>query len=373
MHSDLKSPRLSWFDEISGPMLIAGPCSVETEDQWIEISRALAATGRVHLMRGGIWKPRTRPGAFEGVGEQGLAWMQRAAVEFGLPYMTEVANADHVESALKAGVSAIWIGARTTVNPFSVQEIAEALQGVRIPVFVKNPVNPDLSLWIGALERFRRVGIEQLAAIHRGFSYFGESIYRNRPMWEIPIALKAQWPDLPIVCDPSHIGGKPELLQAIAQKALDLNMNGLMLETHPNPAVALSDAAQQIRPGEWMQLIGALTVRNESSTHPEFLSELAMLRSRMDRMDEQLMKLLGERFDASAELGEYKKTHDVTILQLERWNEILQTRSEWGRELGMSDEFVQRFLELLHKESIRRQTAVMNPAKPSSGHKKTEN
>ena len=373
MNSDSSTPQFPWFDQITGPMLIAGPCSVESEEQWREITRALAATGRVHLMRGGIWKPRTRPGAFEGVGEQGLLWMKRASSEFGMPFMTEVANAQHVEAALNAGVSALWVGARTTVNPFSVQEIAEALQGVQIPVFVKNPVNPDLSLWIGALERFRRMGIEKLAAIHRGFSFFGESIYRNRPMWEIPIALKAQWPELPVVCDPSHIGGKRELLPAIAQKALDLNMDGLMLEAHPNPDAALSDAAQQLKPDHWLSLVEGLIIRNQSSSDPEFISELALLRARMDRMDAQLIQLLGERFDASAELGVYKKAHDVTIFQLERWNEILQTRSDWGRELGLSDEFVIRFLELLHKESIRRQNSVMNPKETNQVNKKTEN
>ena len=341
-------------------MLISGPCSVESEEQYIETAIQLAKTGRVHLLRGGIWKPRTRPDAFEGVGAKGLPWMISAREACGLPVMTEVANAEHVELCLKHGLDAVWIGARTTVNPFSVQEIADALRGVDIPVFVKNPVNPDLQLWMGALERMQRAGITRLAAIHRGFSHVGDSIYRNKPMWEIPIALRTEFPNLTLICDPSHICGRRDLLQAVAQKAIDLNMDGWMIESHLNPDAALSDAAQQIVPEVLIAMMDSMQVRNAQSDDLKFINELQSLRSRIDKVDEEIIHLLGKRMRITEELGRFKKEESVTIFQIDRWKEILETRTMLAEQVGLSKEFILKYLEQLHKESIRTQTRVMN-------------
>ena len=354
------APLTEWPVRNNQPLLISGSCSVETEEQYVETAVRLANTNRVHLLRGGIWKPRTRPDAFEGVGEIGLPWMISARKESGLPVMTEVANAEHVELCLKHGLDAIWIGARTTVNPFSVQEIADALKGVDIPVFVKNPVNPDLQLWIGALERIQRAGITRLAAIHRGFSHLGDSIYRNKPLWEIPIALRTEFPNLTLICDPSHICGRRDLLQAVAQKAMDLNMDGWMIESHLNPDNALSDAAQQITPDALSTMIASIQIRQAQSDDLTFVHELQTLRSRIDKVDEEIIHLLGKRMRITEELGRFKKEESVTIFQIERWKEILESRTMLAEQVGLSKEFILKYLEQLHKESIRTQTRVMN-------------
>ncbi len=350
----------SWWPASGKPFLISGPCSVETEDQLIETANALAAEGKTHLLRGGIWKPRTRPDSFEGVGEKGLEWMVNARKESGLPIATEVATAEHVELCLKHDFDVLWIGARTTVNPFSVQEIADALKGTNVPVIVKNPVNPDLQLWIGAIERIHRAGITKIIAMHRGFSHFGDSIYRNKPMWEIPIALKTQFPDLSIFCDPSHICGRRDLLAQVAQKALDLRMDGLMLESHRDPDNAWSDARQQVTPEKLSEIIDSLFVRNPESDNEKYTNELHAIRSRIDKVDEEIIQLISKRMRITEELAHYKKEHNVTILQVERWKEIMEGRTMLGESLGLTKEFLEKYLEQLHKESIRTQERIMN-------------
>lgn len=349
-----------WLKSDLNPLLISGPCSVETETQFMETARQLAAGGCVSLLRGGLWKPRTRPNAFEGVGAVGLEWMVNAKKETGLPITTEVATAEHVELCLKHEVDVLWIGARTTVNPFSVQEIADALKGVDIPVIIKNPVNPDLQLWIGALERIYQSGVKRIAAMHRGFSHFGDSIYRNKPMWEIPIALRTQFPDLSLFCDPSHICGRRDLLLQVAQKALDLGMDGLMLESHITPDEAWSDAKQQVTPAALLDLLNQLQVRVTSTDDRHFVNELHALRSRIDKVDEEIIQLIAKRMKITSELGMYKRDHNITILQVDRWKEIIETRTMLADHLGLTREFIMNYLEQLHKESIRTQTRVMN-------------
>ena len=358
-------PLEDWWMSQGSPLLISGPCSAETREQVIETATRLAKTGKVQLLRAGIWKPRTRPNSFEGVGEIGLEWMAEAKKITGLPITTEVATAHHVELCLKHGVDAIWIGARTTVNPFSVQEIADALKGVDIPVFVKNPINADLQLWIGGLERIHQAGITKLAAIHRGFSYYGPTVYRNKPMWEIPIALKAMYPEIPIFCDPSHICGRRDILLSVAQKAMDLGMSGLMLESHITPDEAWSDAKQQITPEQLAELIDQLEVRSTDLPVDIIDDQLIDFRQKIDNIDEQIIQLLGDRMRIAEAIGEYKKEKNITILQLDRWREILKTRSVWTKEAGLSKDFTEKYLEQLHKESIRTQTKVMNSNRSS--------
>jgi chorismate mutase len=362
MSSSLHSlaPLNSWPARSNSPLLISGPCSVESEEQYIQTAIQLAKTSRIDFLRGGIWKPRTRPNAFEGVGEIGLQWMVNARKESGLPVMTEVANAEHVEMCLKHGLDALWIGARTTVNPFSVQEIADALKGVDIPVFIKNPVNPDLQLWIGALERIQQAGITRIAAIHRGFSHFGDSIYRNKPMWEIPIALRTAYPNITLICDPSHICGRRDLLQGVAQKAMDLGYDGWMIESHLNPDKALSDAAQQVTPEALVEMLASIHIRQAQSDDLTFVHELQTLRSRIDKVDEEIIHLLGKRMRIAEELGRFKKEESITIFQIDRWKEILESRTMLAEQVGLSKEFILKYLEQLHKESIRSQTRVMN-------------
>ncbi|MDZ4824810.1 MAG: chorismate mutase [Flavobacteriales bacterium] len=362
-------PLANWWPVAEKPFLISGPCSAETEQQVLETAHQLKATGKVHLLRAGIWKPRTRPDSFEGVGEKGMKWMVRAKEETGLPITTEVANAHHVELCLKHNFDVLWIGARTTVNPFSVQEIADALQGVDIPVIVKNPLNADLQLWMGALERINRAGITKLVAMHRGFSYHGETIYRNKPMWEIPIALKTLYPQLEIFCDPSHICGRRDLLLHVAQRALDLGMNGLMLESHITPDSAWSDSAQQITPQHLAELIAQLNVRSVPGNENISTDELKHLRNRVDEIDEQLIRLLAKRMNVAHEIGEYKKEHNLLVLQVERWKEIVESCSSIAAELGLSKQFVAKYLEQIHKESIRRQSLVMSGKKISPGYR----
>lgn len=343
-----------------GPMIIGGPCSAETEEQMVETARQLAATGRIHLLRAGIWKPRTRPGEYEGAGEPGLAWLLRAREETGLPVATEVANRGHVEACLRHGVDVLWIGARTSVNPFSVQEIADALDGVDIPVFVKNPVNPDLDLWIGAIERLSRAGIRRLGAIHRGFSSFQKGAFRNVPMWEIPIELKTRMPEIPLLCDPSHICGNRELIPLVAQKALDLGMNGLMIESHIHPDAAWSDARQQLTPLALDAILAELVVRAPATADPGFRDVLGTLRREIDQLDEELVQKLASRMKIAERIGHYKRENNVTILQVNRWEEIVRTRGAIGRAMGLDEGFLRDLLRLIHHESIQVQTRVMN-------------
>ncbi len=348
------------FKNAKKPIIIAGPCSAETEEQLFNTVEELALLKKVDLLRAGIWKPRTRPGNFEGVGEIGLDWLVNAGKQFNLPVTTEVANGKHVELALKKGVDVFWIGARTTVNPFSVQEIADALKGVDIPVMVKNPINPDVQLWVGAIERIIEAGIENVSAIHRGFSSFEKTKFRNEPKWGIPIDLMRIFPNLPIICDPSHIGGKRELILPIAQKALDMNMAGLMIETHYSPDDAWSDAEQQVTPESLSVILNQLVVRQKTPDNDYFLSILDELRSQVDEVDQQILEMLAKRLAIISEIGTYKKENNTTILQPERWFEILKSRKELGEELNLNPDFIDHLLKIIHKESVRLQTNIMN-------------
>ncbi len=342
------------------PFIISGPCSAETEEQMLTTARLLAATGKVHALRAGIWKPRTRPGQFEGAGLDGLKWLAKAKEETGLPITTEVANAAHVEACLKAGVDILWVGARTTVNPFSVQEIADALKGVDVPVMVKNPVNPDLELWLGAIERIERAGIRRIAAIHRGFSSFEKGPFRNAPMWDLAIELRTRMPGLEMFCDPSHISGNRELIAMVSQKALDLDMSGLMIESHLNPDAAWSDAKQQVTPANLSLLLDGLVVRTSSVSDKSFKDTLAILREQIDHIDDDIMQKMANRMKISRQIGQYKKDNNVTILQVSRWDEIVQTRVALGKAMGLDEGFTRDLLRLVHHESIQVQTKVMN-------------
>jgi chorismate mutase len=354
-------PLNSWINK-SGkePLVIAGPCSAETEDQLVATAHLLAKTGKISALRAGIWKPRTRPGEFEGIGSIGLEWLKRAKEETGLPTAVEVATAKHVEEALKAGVDILWVGARSTVNPFTVQEIADALRGVDVPVMVKNPVNPDLSLWVGALERINNAGITKLAAIHRGFSSYEKSAFRNEPMWDIAIALKTLVPNLPIINDPSHITGNRDLIGYISQKALDLDMQGLMIESHIDPTVAWTDAAQQVTPSALSEIIDHLALRKPEVKGADLNDKLAELRNQIDKIDDLIIQKMAERMKIVEKIGNYKKDNNITILQVNRWDEILQKRTGYAKALKLSTEFAEKLLELMHSESIRKQTEIMN-------------
>lgn len=350
------------FKRTDRPFVIAGPCSAETRDQMLETTQKLGSSN-IDLLRAGVWKPRTRPGNFEGVGEEGLKWLREAGDIIGKPITVEVANSSHVELALKQGVDVLWVGARTTVNPFMVQEIADALKGTDVPVLVKNPVNPDVELWIGAIERFQSVGLTNVAAIHRGFSTFQKSPFRNSPNWNIPIELKRRMPELPIICDPSHICGTRELLAEVAQRAIDLNMDGLMLEAHRDPSKAWSDAEQQITPQELENILSELVWRNPNALDLEVKSKLEELRSTIDGLDRDILDLLIDRLEVTRKIGAYKKDHNITILQHQRWNEILQDRQTYVEGKRLSSRFLYKFLEAIHEESIQQQTAVMNARK----------
>jgi chorismate mutase len=323
----------------------------------------LAKTGKVSVLRAGIWKPRTRPGEFEGIGSIGLTWLKRAKEETGLPTAVEVATAKHVEEALAAGVDILWVGARSTVNPFTVQEIADALKGVDIPVLVKNPVNPDIQLWIGALERINNAGITKLGAIHRGFSSYEKTAFRNEPMWELAIQLKTLAPDLPIINDPSHICGNRELIQYVAQKALDLDMQGLMIESHLDPSVAWTDAKQQVTPAALSELLDLLTLRKPEIKDKDFTDKLADLRTNIDKIDDQIIQKIAERMQIVQKIGEYKRDNGVTILQVNRWDQIMNKRSAFASALKLDLNFTGKLLELIHSESIRKQTDIMNEKK----------
>ncbi len=360
-------PLNSWINLKNEPLLISGPCSAETEDQLLSTAHLLAATGKVSVLRAGIWKPRTRPGEFEGIGSIGLEWLKRVKAETGLPTAVEVANAKHVEEALAAGVDILWIGARSTVNPFTVQEIADALQGVDIPVLVKNPVNPDLQLWVGALERINKAGITKLGAIHRGFSSFEKSAFRNEPMWELAIQLKTLCPELPIINDPSHICGNRELIPYIAQKALDLDMQGLMIESHLDPSIAWTDAKQQVTPAALAEMVSKFSLRQPESKNEEFTDKLADLRKEIDKIDDLVIQKLAERMSITQKIGEFKRDNKVTILQVNRWDEIMSKRTAFAKALKLDVNFTEKFLELVHGESIRRQTEIMNAGKAEQG------
>ncbi|MBN1131432.1 MAG: bifunctional 3-deoxy-7-phosphoheptulonate synthase/chorismate mutase type II [Bacteroidales bacterium] len=340
------------------PIIIAGPCSAETEEQVMETARPLADMG-IKVFRAGIWKPRTRPSAFEGVGSRGLKWLQRVKRETGMLVATEVANVKHVYEVLKYGIDIIWIGARTTANPFAVQDIADSLKGVNVPVMVKNPINPDVNLWIGAIERINNAGIRQIAAIHRGFSSYDKTLFRNVPQWQVPIELRRLIPEIPIITDPSHICGNRELLFEISQKAMDLNFDGLMIETHYNPEKALSDANQQVTPDGLKQMINRLIFR-KPDVNQELMLTLAELRDQIDKIDDHLINLLEERMVVSERIGEHKKKNNITILQTKRWDDMLRNRLRFGTSKGLSEEFIIKLFRAIHQESINHQTKVMN-------------
>ncbi|MFV0467839.1 MAG: chorismate mutase [Dysgonomonas sp.] len=338
------------------PLVIAGPCSAETEEQVMRTATALAADG-IKILRAGIWKPRTKPGGFEGVGSEGLAWLKTVKKETGMYVSTEVATEKHVYEALKYGIDLLWVGARTTANPFAVQEIADALKGVDIPVLVKNPVNPDLELWIGALERLSNAGLKKIGAIHRGFSSFDKKVYRNLPLWHIPIELKRRYPNLPIICDPSHIGGKRDLIQPLCQQAMDLNFEGLIVETHCNPDEAWSDASQQVTPARLKEILAHLVIRDGVKRSTE---DLSGLRRQIDDLDDQLLELLAKRMRISREIGTFKKENNLTIVQTERYDEILTKRIAQAEEMGMNPEFMRVVLESIHDESVRQQIEILS-------------
>lgn len=336
------------------PLVIAGPCSAETEEQVMETARALAAKG-IKIFRAGIWKPRTKPGGFEGVGAPALPWLKRVKTELGMYTAVEVATAGHVRECLSHDVDILWVGARTSANPFAVQEIADALEGIDIPVLVKNPVNPDLDLWIGAIERIYNAGIRRIGAIHRGFSTADKKIYRNLPQWHIPIELKRQIPNLPIICDPSHIGGKREFIGPLSQQAMDLNFDGLIIETHCNPDKAWSDASQQVTPEVLDLILNTIVIRDMSQS----TESLTALRRQIDELDNDLLTLLGKRMRISKEIGLYKKEHNIQILQAQRYDEILQTRIKQAKQMGMDEEFMKTILVAIHEESVRHQMEIM--------------
>lgn len=348
----------SWLKDFTDPFVIAGPCSAETEEQVLKIAQALKEQS-VPVMRAGIWKPRTRPGNFEGVGALGLKWLQKAKEETGLKMAIEVANPNHVDLALEHDMDVLWIGARTTVSPFIVQEIADAVRGTDKIILVKNPVNPDLSLWLGAVERFEKAGIEKLGVIHRGFSTYEKGKYRNNPEWQIPIELQNRFPELPLILDPSHIAGKRDIIFDLCQTALDLNYDGMMIETHPNPDEAWSDAEQQITPEALKELVRNLVIRKEEGETAVYQNELKTFRSRIDRIDDQIIDLLANRMKIVDDIGVIKKEHNVAILQVKRWNEILRRMTAAGGENGLSEDFVLRVYKAIHQESIDHQKQVM--------------
>jgi len=344
-------------------LVISGPCGAETRGQVLKTAGQLAKTGKVQVFRSGVWKPRTRPGGFEGAGSKALGWLKQVKEETGLKVIVEVATASHVEQCLESGIDMVWIGARTTSNPFSVQEIASALRGVDIPVLVKNPLNPDLNLWIGAIERIYTAGIRKIAAVHRGFFPVERTRFRNIPKWEIAIELKSKFHELPIICDPSHMAGDAALIEELSQKALDLNMNGLMIESHFDPATALCDAEQQVTPTQLLEILNRLKHRVQTSDDPKFQDILNEIRNQIDSIDTRMLELLGQRTQLSNKIGIEKFKRNISVLQLERWEEMQTQRLELAKKLGISESFVKNILQLVHKESIALQTDIMKQLK----------
>ncbi len=342
------------------PLIISGPCSAETEQQVLETAVRLQKTGKVDIMRAGIWKPRTRPGSFEGIGTKGLPWLQQARKMTGIPVAVEVATAKQVEDALHFDIDVLWIGARSTVNPFSVQEIADALRGADVPVLIKNPINPDLELWIGAVERVSKAGIKQIGLIHRGFSSYGNTEYRNAPMWHLAIEMKRRHPGMLFINDPSHICGRRDILQDVAQKAIDLDFDGLIIESHIDPDNAWSDAKQQITPERLAELLDGIRWRKEDIASEEYHANLEKLRQQINQLDDELMQILGQRMRVSEKIGQYKKENNITILQTSRWNAILERAFQKGEKLGLSQEFITKYFDAVHMESINHQNKVMN-------------
>ena len=352
---DLELIPLNLPSDNERPFVIAGPCSAETEEQVMKTATTLAEKG-CHMFRAGVWKPRTKPGGFEGNGLAALPWMQRVKAETGMLTATEVATPEHVEQALNAGIDLLWVGARTTANPFAVQALADALKGVDVPVLVKNPVNPDLELWIGALLRLNRAGVKRLGAIHRGFSSIDQKLYRNTPMWHLPIELKRRYPSLPMVCDPSHIGGRRDLIAPLCQQAMDMGMDGLIVESHCSPDEAWSDAKQQVTPDVLDFILDRLVIRNNA----EMTESLGQLRKQIDEMDNQLMDLLTRRMRISREIATYKKEHNMSVVQTGRYNEILDKRGAQGTLCGMDADFIKKVYEAIHEESVRQQMEIIN-------------
>jgi chorismate mutase len=345
--------------ENSKPFVIAGPCSAESEEQVEKVFEAIAAVSSVQMFRAGVWKPRTRPDSFEGRGEISLPWIVRAAKNLGLPVSTEVANREHVEKALQAGVDVLWIGARTTVNPFAVQEIADVLEGVNIPVMIKNPVNPDLELWIGAFERLFKAGINDLVAVHRGFSFYNHPKYRNVPNWEIPIAFRERLSEIPMICDPSHITGNRSMIKEVAQKAMDLNFDGLMIETHHTPDNALSDSAQQVTPSALREILSQLILRT-SNIPVNAIDFLTEMRDKIEVIDERILDLLTARMTLSEEVGKFKKENNITVLQQEHWAQLINSRLAKASDYNLTQIFIRQLMDAIHQESIRHQVKIMN-------------
>lgn len=352
--NDIKPIKFCGVDS-KRPVVIAGPCSAETEEQVMETAKDLAKNG-VRIFRAGIWKPRTKPGGFEGVGSVGLTWLQEVKEETGMLVATEVANKQHVEEALNAGVDVLWIGARTSANPFAMQEIADSLVGADVPVLVKNPVNPDLELWIGAMQRIYNAGIRQIGAIHRGFSAYGKHLYRNMPQWHIPIELRRRMPELTLICDPSHIGGKRELVAPLSQQAMDMGFDGLIVESHCNPDSAWSDKSQQVTPEVLNFILNMLVVRDTTQT----TESLTLLRQQIDQIDNDLLEALSKRMRISREIGQYKKEHSMPVVQTGRYDDILNSRAAAAEELGMNGDFMKTVYQAIHEESVRQQIEVLN-------------
>lgn len=364
---ELKIEKLeSWSPVKNRPVVISGPCSAETQEQLMETCQALKEEG-IEIMRAGIWKPRTRPNNFEGQGVKALKWVEQVKKELNVKFAVEVAKPEHVEHCLKAGVDILWIGARSTVNPFTIQEIADALRGTDIPVLIKNPINPDLSLWLGAIERINAVGITKLGVIHRGFSSFQKTQFRNVPAWRIPIELKSKLPEMPIFCDPSHIGGNRELILELSQKALDLNYDGLMIEAHRDPENAWSDAAQQVTPKRLGQILGELKIKAVTSDNSDFINILEELREQIDESDREILEAIARRMSLVEKIGEYKKTNNVTIFQVNRMNDIFKSRKEWGEAMSLTGDFVEELYKIIHIASIKRQTEIMSDV-PVNSH-----
>jgi chorismate mutase len=367
-NSNLKINKECWLTKAKRPIIIAGPCSAETEEQVLQTAIRLEKTGKADIFRAGIWKPRTNPGCFEGVGTKGLPWLKRVKEITGMPVAVEVAKASHVELCLEFGIDIFWIGARTTVNPFAVQEIADSLNGVDVPVLVKNPINPDLALWNGSVERIRNAGVKEIGAIHRGFSNLGEQYYRNRPQWQIAIEFMRMNPDLPMICDPSHICGRRDILQDVGQKAMDLDYDGLMIETHIDPDNAWSDASQQITPETFGAMISNMKLRHDYQDNNRLQSKLEQMRETIDHIDEEIMNLISNRMKVARDIGKYKKDNDITIYQDKRWNEIIEKSKVQAGKSGISQEFILKYISAVHDESINQQVNIMKSDNNQTGY-----